>query len=229
MTECSAVLTMLGAREHREGGARLRSAGTAVPGVLLSIRDESGNEVARGETGEVWAKGGNFMQEYWQNPTATAEAFAGGWYHTGDAGYLDEDGYLFLVDRVKDMIVTGGENVYSAEVESVISRHRAVAQVAVIGIPHDTWGEQVHAVVVCGRRRRDQRRRNPSIRPGVDRWLQSSQICGVQKRAPSSLGRHEGSQTRATRAVLERPRPRRQLAACELALWIHSHIGATNG
>ena len=89
------------------------------------------------------------MQEYWQNPTATAEAFKGGWYHTGDAGYLDEDGYLFLVDRVKDMIVTGGENVYSAEVESVISKHPAVAQVAVIGIPHDTWGEQVHAVVVC--------------------------------------------------------------------------------
>ena len=149
MTECSAVLTMLGAREHREGGARLRSAGTAVPGVLLSIRDEHGNEVARGETGEVWAKGGNFMQEYWQNPTATAEAFEGGWYHTGDAGYLDEDAYLFLVDRVKDMIVTGGENVYSAEVESAISKHPAVAQVAVIGIPHDTWGEQVHAVVVC--------------------------------------------------------------------------------
>ena len=79
---------------------------------------------------------------------ATAEVFRGGWYHTGDAGYLDEDGYLFLVDRVKDMIVTGGENVYSAEVESAISKHEAVEQVAVIGIPHETWGEQVHAIVV---------------------------------------------------------------------------------
>ena len=74
--------------------------------------------------------------------------FRDGWYHTGDAGYLDDGGYLFLVDRVKDMIVTGGENVYSAEVENAISLHDAVAQVAVIGIPHDTWGEQVHAIVV---------------------------------------------------------------------------------
>jgi acyl-CoA synthetase (AMP-forming)/AMP-acid ligase II len=81
-------------------------------------------------------------------PEATEEVFRGGWYHTGDAGYLDDNGYLFLVDRVKDMIVTGGENVYSAEVESAISKHEAVAQVAVIGIPHETWGEQVHAIVV---------------------------------------------------------------------------------
>ena len=116
--------------------------------MTLSIRDEDGNEVARGETGEVWARAGNFMKEYWNKPEATAEVFAGGWYHTGDAGYLDEGGYLFLVDRVKDMIVTGGENVYSAEVESAISLHESVMQVAVIGIPHDTWGEQVHAIIV---------------------------------------------------------------------------------
>jgi long-chain acyl-CoA synthetase len=88
------------------------------------------------------------MREYWNKPEATEEAFRGGWYHTGDAGYLDEHGYLFLVDRVKDMIVTGGENVYSAEVESAISTHPAVAQVAVIGIPHERWGEAVHAIVV---------------------------------------------------------------------------------
>ena len=148
MTECSSVLTMLGAEEHREGGSVLRSAGRAVPGVSLSIRDDGGNEVAAGEAGEVWAQAGNFMREYWNKPEATAEVFEGGWYHTGDAGYLDDEGYLFLVDRVKDMIVTGGENVYSAEVESAISKHDAVLQVAVIGIPHDTWGEQVHAIVV---------------------------------------------------------------------------------
>src|SRR4051812_42883247 len=88
------------------------------------------------------------MREYWNRPEETAAAFAGGWYHTGDAGRLDEHGYLFLVDRVKDMIVTGGENVYSIEVENAISTHPAVAQVAVIGIPHETWGEQVHAIVV---------------------------------------------------------------------------------
>jgi acyl-CoA synthetase (AMP-forming)/AMP-acid ligase II len=148
MTESSAVLTFLTEHDHRKGGARLRSAGRAVMGVQLSIRDDEGNEVPRGDTGEVWARGGNFMREYWNKPEATAEVFADGWYHTGDAGYLDDEGYLFLVDRVKDMIVTGGENVYSAEVESAISKHDAVAQVAVIGIPHETWGEQVHAIVV---------------------------------------------------------------------------------
>jgi long-chain acyl-CoA synthetase len=116
--------------------------------VLLSLRDADGNEVAQGETGEVWARGGNFMREYWNKPEATDEVFAGGWYHSGDAGYLDADGFLYLVDRVKDMIVTGGENVYSAEVEGALTKHPAVDQAAVIGIPHETWGEQVHAIVV---------------------------------------------------------------------------------
>jgi long-chain acyl-CoA synthetase len=102
----------------------------------------------RREIGEVCVQGGQVMREYWKKKDATAEALRGGWYDSGDAGYLDEGGYLFLVDRVKDMIVTGGENVYSAEVESAISTHPDVAQVAVIGIPHDTWGEAVHAVVV---------------------------------------------------------------------------------
>jgi long-chain acyl-CoA synthetase len=148
MTESSAVLTFLTADDHTKGGDRLRSAGRAVLGVTMSIRDDNGDEVARGGTGEVWARGGNFMREYWNKPEATAEVFEGGWYHTGDAGYLDAEGYLFLVDRVKDMIVTGGENVYSAEVESALAKHEAVAQVAVIGIPHETWVEQVHAVVV---------------------------------------------------------------------------------
>jgi acyl-CoA synthetase (AMP-forming)/AMP-acid ligase II len=148
MTECSAVLTFLDEEDHRKGGPRLRSAGRPVPGVMLSIQDDEGNQVARGETGEVCAKAGNFMREYWNRPEATDEVFRDGWYHTGDAGYLDDENYLFLVDRVKDMIVTGGENVYSAEVESAISKHPAVQQVAVIGIPHETWGEQVHAIVV---------------------------------------------------------------------------------
>ncbi len=148
MTECSAVLTFLTAEDHFRGGDRIRSAGRPVPGTVLSIRDERGTQVPRGGTGEVCAKGGNFMREYWNKPEATKEVFRDGWYHTGDAGYLDDENYLFLVDRVKDMIVTGGENVYSAEVESALSRHHAVEQVAVIGIPHDTWGEQVHAIVV---------------------------------------------------------------------------------
>ena len=148
MTESSAVLTALGPAEHRAGGARLRSAGKALPGVVLSIQDPNGKVLPTGETGEVCARAGNFMREYWKKPDATAEAFRDGWYHSGDAGYLDADGYLFLVDRVKDMIVTGGENVYSVEVENAISSHPDVVQVAVIGIPSEKWGEAVHAIVV---------------------------------------------------------------------------------
>ncbi|HEV7525009.1 MAG TPA: AMP-binding protein [Acidimicrobiia bacterium] len=148
MTESSAVLTALGPDEHRAGGPRLRSAGRPLPGVVLSIQGASGELLPQGETGEVCARAGNFMTEYWKKPDATADAFRGGWYHSGDAGYVDPDGYLFLVDRVKDMIVTGGENVYSVEVENAIASHPAVEQVAVIGIPSDTWGEAVHAIVV---------------------------------------------------------------------------------
>jgi len=148
MTECSSVLTLLGPREHRAGEKYLRSAGLPLPGVVLSIQDEHGNHLPAGETGEVCARAGNFMIEYWNQPAATAEVFRDGWYHTGDAGYLDDEGHLFLVDRVKDMIVTGGENVYSTEVEDALGTHPAVLQVAVIGIPDDRWGEAVHAVVV---------------------------------------------------------------------------------
>jgi len=148
MTECSSVLTILSDKDHHTGGERLRSAGRPVMGVALSIQDSSGKMLGPKETGEVCARGGNFMMEYWNRPQETESAFKEGWYHTGDEGYLDADGYLFLVDRVKDMIVTGGENVYSVEVENAIASHPAVAQVAVIGIPHDTWGEQVHAIVV---------------------------------------------------------------------------------
>jgi long-chain acyl-CoA synthetase len=148
MTESSAVLTALGPDEHRMGGVLLRSAGRALSGVSLSVQDPDGNMLPPRETGELCARAGNFMREYWNQPEATAEAFRGGWYHSGDAGYLDERGYLFLVDRVKDMIVTGGENVYSVEVENVIATHPDVAQVAVIGIPSHKWGEAVHAIVV---------------------------------------------------------------------------------
>ncbi|MHB8464223.1 MAG: AMP-binding protein [Acidimicrobiales bacterium] len=148
MTENCGLLTCLGPEEHRQGGALLASAGRAVPGSVVSIQDPSGTVLAPGEVGEVCARGGNYMREYWKRPAETAAAFAGGWYHTGDAGRLDERGYLYLVDRVKDMIVTGGENVYSAEVENALGSHPAVAQVAVIGIPSDKWGEAVHAVIV---------------------------------------------------------------------------------
>ena len=148
MTEASAVLTVLGPEDHRVGGERLQSAGKPLRGVVLSIQGADGKIVGPRETGEVCARGGNLMREYWKRPDATADAFRDDWYHTGDAGFLDEQGYLFLVDRVKDMIVTGGENVYSVEVENAIASDPDVAQVAVIGIPDETWGEAVHAIVV---------------------------------------------------------------------------------
>jgi len=148
MTENCGLLTALGPDEHRKGGDVLRSAGRPLPGSVVCIQDEDGNILGPGETGEVCARAGNYMREYWNRPEETEAAFAGGWYHTGDAGYLDEDGYVYLVDRVKDMIVTGGENVYSAEVENAIASHPGVAQVAVIGVPSDKWGEEVMAIVV---------------------------------------------------------------------------------
>jgi long-chain acyl-CoA synthetase len=148
MTESSSVLTFLGPDEHRAGGTYLRAAGKPLLGVVLSIQDDDGNVLPTGEPGEVCARAGNFMIEYWNKPDATTDVFRGGWYHTGDAGYLDSNGYLYLVDRVKDMIVTGGENVYSTEVENAVASHAAVLQVAVIGIPSEQWGEAVHAIVV---------------------------------------------------------------------------------
>ncbi len=151
MTESSAVLTNLSPGDHRAGGDRLKSVGRSVTGVELSIQDEAGNPVAPGKIGEVCAKGGNFMTGYWNKAEATKEAFRDGWYHTGDAGYIDDAGYLFLVDRVKDMIISGGENIYSTEVENAIASHPLVQQVAVIGIPDERWGEAVHAIVVTGK------------------------------------------------------------------------------
>lgn len=146
MTEAGA-LTVLGPADHRRSEL-LGSVGRAVPGVVIEIQSPDGTPLDRGSVGEVCAKGGNLMAGYWQDPDGTAEAFRGGWYHTGDAGHLDGEGYLFLSDRLRDMIVTGGENVYSVQVEQVIATHPAVAQVAVIGLPHELWGEQVHAIVV---------------------------------------------------------------------------------
>ncbi|MGH9126520.1 MAG: AMP-binding protein [Acidimicrobiales bacterium] len=148
MTENFGILTMLLDEDHRRGGELLKSCGRPVVGSELSIQDPEGNHLAPGETGEVCARAGNYMREYWHRPEQTEAAFRGGWYHTGDAGYLNEDGYLFLVDRVKDMIVTGGENVYSAEVENAIAGYPGVSQVAVIGIPSEKWGEAVHAIIV---------------------------------------------------------------------------------
>ena len=147
MTEGLPV-TYLDGAAHRKGGDPLRSAGRPVAGVTVTIQDDDGNVLPTGQAGEVCMQSDVYMTGYWKRPEETEAAFRGGWYHSGDIGYFDAEGYLYLVDRSKDMIVSGGENVYSSEVESALSTHPAVADVAVIGIPSEEWGEAVHAVVV---------------------------------------------------------------------------------
>jgi acyl-CoA synthetase (AMP-forming)/AMP-acid ligase II len=151
MTELSPMATVLSQDMHREAGrskGRHRSAGRAAIGCEVRVVDAMGNEVARGEVGEVAVRGPGVMLGYWNKPAETAAALRDGWMFTGDGGRMDEDGYLFIVDRIKDMIVTGGENVYSVEVESAVAAHPAVASCAVIGVPNDQWGELVHAFIV---------------------------------------------------------------------------------
>jgi long-chain acyl-CoA synthetase len=148
MTEAASALTFLGPEDHRLGGNALTAAGRPLFGVELQLTDSLGNALPRGEAGEVCARGGNLMREYWQKPEETEAVLRDGWYRTGDIGFVDEAGLLHVTDRLKDMIVTGGENVYSIEVENAIGSHPAVAQVAIIGIPSEKWGEAVHAIVV---------------------------------------------------------------------------------
>ena len=139
-------LTGLRNDEHVEG--RFLSCGRPCPGIDFQVLDESGKQVDAGTTGEFVARGANVMRGYWNNPEETAHAFQDGMFRTGDMGYQDPDGYFYILDRLKDMIVTGGENVYSGEVEAVIYQHPAVREAAVFGIPDAQWGELVVACVV---------------------------------------------------------------------------------
>jgi fatty-acyl-CoA synthase len=135
---------------HADGSVareRLSSAGRPTPLTLVAIMDDDGNLLGPGQRGEIVARGPLVMAGYYKNPQASAEAAQHGWHHTGDIGYLDDDSYLFIVDRAKDMIITGGFNVYSAEIEQVLLSHPAVQDCAVIGLPDDKWGERVTAVL----------------------------------------------------------------------------------
>ena len=149
MTETTGTVVYLPPEDHDpDGGVRMRSAGRPMPGAELRILGEHGQVLPPGEVGEVAVRSPANMAGYWKLPEATAHTIdADGWLRTGDAGYLDADGYLFIHDRVKDMIISGGENIYPAEVESAVYGHPHVAEVAVIGVPDDTWGEAVKAVV----------------------------------------------------------------------------------
>ncbi len=155
MTETAGTIVALPAADHAAALAtpqaeqRLRAAGRALPWVELRIVDAHGAELPRGTVGELVTRSAANMAGYWQKPQETARTIApSGWLHTGDAGYMDADGYVFIHDRVKDMIITGGENVYPAEVESALAEHPAIAEVAVIGVPDARWGEAVKAIVV---------------------------------------------------------------------------------
>ncbi len=155
-TESVAVLTQLSAADHAQAATsddpriqrRLLSCGRELFGTEVRIVDEQGKEVARGEPGEIVARGDQVMKGYWKLPEATSVALQDGWLHTGDLGKMDEDGYVYVVDRLKDMIVSGGENVYPREIEEVLFQHPAIADATVIGVPSDQWGEEAKAVVV---------------------------------------------------------------------------------
>jgi long-chain acyl-CoA synthetase len=149
MTEMGAA-TFLGPKYHRPGAdtAKLKSAGQPCYGYELMVIDPEGREVPRGTVGEIVGRGDNVMLGYWNRPVETAEALRNGWMHTRDAGFMDEDGFVTITDRLKDMIVTGAENVYSIEVENAVLQHPAVMDCAVIGVPDEKWGERVHAVLV---------------------------------------------------------------------------------
>jgi fatty-acyl-CoA synthase len=151
MTETSGTISILPPEDHSlEGNQRMRSAGKACPGVEIEVRDTDNRELPRGDIGEVCIRSPSNTAGYWRLPEATAKTIdPDGWLHTGDAGVMDDDGYVYIQDRIKDMIISGGENVYPAEVESAIYGHPAIAEVAVIGVPSAKWGEEVKACVVA--------------------------------------------------------------------------------
>lgn len=151
LTEAAAGVSFVLPEEHVLDGPRsklLRSAGRELPLSMVRIGDAEGNEVPRGQPGEVMVRGANVMKGYWNNESLTRERLRGGWLHTGDIGTMDEDGYIYLLDRKADMIVTGGENVYPSEVEAVLYQHPAVHECVVASAPDQKWGERVQAAVV---------------------------------------------------------------------------------
>jgi fatty-acyl-CoA synthase len=148
LTETTGGGTFLAPEDHAPGRGKLRSCGKPAPGHEIRVVGADGQPVPQGEVGEIAIKAPNVMKGYWNKADATRAAIRDRWFHTGDAGFFDEDGYLYIHDRVKDMIVSGGENIYPAEVENALFGHPGVADAAVIGVPDDKWGEAVKAIVV---------------------------------------------------------------------------------
>ena len=149
MTETTGGVTVLDHEDHAKGKKQRVSAGRPLPGCEVKICDPStGKKLPQGETGEIVARSGFVMDGYWNNPAATNDAIRDGYYWSGDAGYIDEAGFVYVVDRIKDMIISGGENIYPAEIENVLSKNPALAEVAVVGAPDEKWGEVVKVVAV---------------------------------------------------------------------------------
>ncbi|NGY06783.1 AMP-binding protein [Solimonas terrae] len=196
MTEMSAVMTVLPPSMHlpeNRGSGRVRSAGRAAYHMQVRVVDADDRELSRGEVGEITFRGPNLMKGYLNKQDASAAALRNGWMHSGDMGYMDDGGYLFIVDRLKDMIICGGENVYSAEVENAIGSHPAVLSCAVFGVPHAEWGELVHAAVI--------------LKPGAELALDSLQahcralIAGYK--LPRGLEIHETFPTSGAGKILK--------------------------
>ena len=148
LTETTGAITIMMPEDHDPKRGKLRSCGKALKGVELKVVDENGKELKTGEIGQVISKSDLNMKGYWNKPDATKESIVDGWFYSGDAGYFDEENYLFIHDRVKDMIVSGGENIYPAEVENALMSHPEIADAAVIGVPDEKWGESVKGFVV---------------------------------------------------------------------------------
>jgi long-chain acyl-CoA synthetase len=151
MTEAAPIVTLLDPRYTTLDGpfaGRLKSCGQAAPACEVKVVDTDRREVPRGTMGELAIRGANIMKGYWNKPSETAAVLDDGWYYSGDGATMDEEGFVYIVDRLKDMIISGGENIYSAEVENAVSLMEGVAEVAVIGVPDERWGERVHAIIV---------------------------------------------------------------------------------
>ncbi len=195
------------------GNARMRSAGLPMPGAELKIIGEDGETSGPNQVGEVAVRSPANMAGYWKLPEATADTIgADGWLRTGDAGYIDEDGYLFIHDRVKDMIISGGENIYPAEVESAVYGHPHVAEVAVIGVPDDKWGEAVKAVVALKPGAPQDPSRHHRLRPDPHRRLQGAQDHRLH-RGPAAQRLGQDPAARTARAVLGGQGPTGELMA----------------
>jgi acyl-CoA synthetase (AMP-forming)/AMP-acid ligase II len=177
-TECLQPVTTLYKRDHVDADAkRLASAGRVATTAEIRVADEEGRPLLCGQTGEVWLRSRATISGYFGNPEATAAEFADGFWKSGDLGYLDEEGYLYIVDRKKDMIITGGFNVYAIEVEAVLNAHPSVAMSAVVGVPHEEWGEAVHAEVVL----------RPGSRVGIEALIEYVKSRIGRFKAPKSV------------------------------------------